>query len=273
MQAAMRVLEVYDEAIRRRLEPPAPGWVVEQAGPVIRAISPPGTPPGGMIQWSRLDAETADRAIAEQVAYFAGLGRGFEWKLYGHDAPADLGERLARAGFVAQPVETLVVGDVGEVLRRCEGAGVPPGIRLRALAGADDFLAVARLQDAVWGGDHGWLAGELTAEQAADPRGVSLYLAEADTAEGTEVACAAWVRFHAGTPFASLWGGSTLARWRRRGIYRALVELRAGEAAARGFRYLQVDASDDSLPILQRLGLQALTTTTPYVWTPQETSG
>jgi hypothetical protein len=36
-----------------------------------------------------------------------------------------------------------------------------------------------------------------------------------------------------------------------------------------GARYLQVDASDDSRPILQRLGLVAVTTTTPYVWTPE----
>jgi hypothetical protein len=35
-----------------------------------------------------------------------------------------------------------------------------------------------------------------------------------------------------------------------------------------GYRYLQVDASDDSSPILQRLGFVAVTTTTPYVFTP-----
>ncbi|MGH3226679.1 MAG: hypothetical protein ACRDPY_49715 [Streptosporangiaceae bacterium] len=39
-------------------------------------------------------------------------------------------------------------------------------------------------------------------------------------------------------------------------------------AAERGVRYLQVDASDDSRPILQRLGFAAVTTTTPYVWAP-----
>ncbi|HEX6921630.1 MAG TPA: GNAT family N-acetyltransferase, partial [Actinomycetes bacterium] len=71
-----------------------------------------------------------------------------------------------------------------------------------------------------------------------------------------------------GTDFASLWGGSTLAEWRGRGIYKALVSRRADEAAERGFRYLQVDASDDSRPILERLGLRKLTTTTPYVWRP-----
>jgi hypothetical protein len=63
-------------------------------------------------------------------------------------------------------------------------------------------------------------------------------------------------------------GGSTLAAWRRRGIYRALVAIRAQRAAVRGVRYLEVDASDKSAPILRQLGFRAVTTTTPYVWTP-----
>jgi hypothetical protein len=42
----------------------------------------------------------------------------------------------------------------------------------------------------------------------------------------------------------------------------------AARAVARGTRYLTVDASDDSAPILGRLGFKAVTTTTPYVWTP-----
>jgi hypothetical protein len=33
-------------------------------------------------------------------------------------------------------------------------------------------------------------------------------------------------------------------------------------------KYLQVDASEDSRPILEGLGFVAVTTTTPYVWTP-----
>lgn len=54
---------------------------------------------------------------------------------------------------------------------------------------------------------------------------------------------------------------------------RALVARRADLAAARGVRHLQVDASDDSRPILQRLGFVAVTTTTPYVWTPPAPAG
>jgi GNAT superfamily N-acetyltransferase len=80
--------------------------------------------------------------------------------------------------------------------------------------------------------------------------------------------CAGWVRFPSGTEFATLWGGSTLPAWRGRGIYRALVAHRARLAAECGCRYLEVDASDDSRPILERLGFVAVTTTTPYVWSP-----
>jgi hypothetical protein len=89
------------------------------------------------------------------------------------------------------------------------------------------------------------------------------------TAEaGARVVAAGWVIFVPGSDFAGLWGGSTLREWRGRGIYRALVARRAQLATARGVPYLQVDASSDSAPILRRLGFQALTTTTPYVWTP-----
>ena len=80
----------------------------------------------------------------------------------------------------------------------------------------------------------------------------------------------AWLVLRPGTEFAGLWGGSTLSQWRGRGIYRALVAARAQLAVARGVRYLQVDASSDSAPILRRLGFRAVTTTTPYVWTPPE---
>jgi hypothetical protein len=41
----------------------------------------------------------------------------------------------------------------------------------------------------------------------------------------------------------------------------------AGECPS-SLRYIEVDASDDSRPILERLGFDAVTTTTPYVWSP-----
>src|SRR3954453_20032224 len=104
----------------------------------------------------------------------------------------------------------------------------------------------------------------LESELAVDPDAITVVVAEA----GASVVCAAWIRFERDTEFATLWGGATLPERRRRGIYRAAVTYRANLAAAQGFRYLETDASEDSRPILERLGLSAVTTTTPYVWSP-----
>jgi GNAT superfamily N-acetyltransferase len=72
--------------------------------------------------------------------------------------------------------------------------------------------------------------------------------------------------FVEGTDFAGLWGGATLPEWRGHGIYRALTAARARAALAEGVRFLQSDCSPMSRPILERSGLVAVTTSTPYVW-------
>jgi GNAT superfamily N-acetyltransferase len=105
----------------------------------------------------------------------------------------------------------------------------------------------------------------LEGERPVDPDSITVVVAEA----GDTVVCAAWIRFDSGTEFGTLWGGATLPDYRRRGIYRATVAYRANLARARGKRYLETDASDDSNPILQRLGFVPVTTTTPYIWSPE----
>jgi predicted GNAT family acetyltransferase len=116
----------------------------------------------------------------------------------------------------------------------------------------------------VWGGHSDWLVEMLAARRAQDPLSLTVFVAEA---EG-EVVAAAWVRFRSDSSFATLHGGSTLPEWRGRGIYRALVAARANLALERRFRHLLVDASDASRPILERSGFVAITTTTPFIWSP-----
>jgi GNAT superfamily N-acetyltransferase len=113
-------------------------------------------------------------------------------------------------------------------------------------------------------GPHPPLRGARTAQRRNSPDTVVIVVAMA----GDEPVSSARVEFGAGTDFAGLWGGGTLPRWRGRGIYRALVGYRARLAVARGYRYLQVDASPESRPILERLGFACLAETTPYVWSP-----
>ena len=111
------------------------------------------------------------------------------------------------------------------------------------------------------------LAERLADQLREAPESLELIVAMA----GDEPVGAARIEFVAGTDFAGLWGGGTVPRWRSKGIFRALVAYRAGLAAARGYRYLQVDALPASRPILQRLGFKPVAATTPYVWTPQAT--
>jgi GNAT superfamily N-acetyltransferase len=262
-------LQAYDEQVRRSLHPPHPDWTAELASQnrVVRVVSPPEHEWGCFVLWSDLVESDADEVIAEQVQYFAELGRSFEWKWFSHDRPDDLRVRLTRAGLAAEDDETLVVGEVDEVVERSAEANVAEGITLRHVRADDldaDFAGIIALSQTVWGEDLSWLMAELRQELAEAPDDLRIHVADVDG----EIVCAAWVRFHQGTEFASLWGGSTLPAWRRKGIYRALVGRRAVQARDRGFRYLQVDASDDSRPILQRLGLHRLTDTTPFRWKP-----
>ena len=71
-----------------------------------------------------------------------------------------------------------------------------------------------------------------------------------------------------GPEFAGLWGGGTLVAWRGRGLFRAPVAHRAQLAAARGHRFLQVDATAAGAPILRRLGFVELAVTTPSTPAP-----
>ena len=117
------------------------------------------------------------------------------------------------------------------------------------------------MESEVWDEDWDWLADDLIDRRAAEGDQLRVFGAFA----GDELVSAAWLNFNPGTEFAGLWGGSTLAAWRGRGIYRALVAVRARLAAGLGYRYLQVDASPDSNPILQRLGFVPIATTRPFV--------
>lgn len=274
-----QLLARYDEQERFGAAGPG-GETVEQVGPVRRVRY---AADHGFVTARDLDPSRADAAIREQVAYFAALdgGRGcrFEWKVYGHDRPADLGARLEVAGFAPDDVEALVIGSTADVLRATEGTRVPDGTRLREV-GDDTFEADARrvadLHTEVWGEPIRGYAERLVRSKRADPRGVRLYVVETDD-DAPRLLSAARLELRlgpdAGAPplsdFAGLWGGATVADWRGRGIYRSLVRRRAEHAAEAGVPYLQVDASPDSRPILERLGLVQVDWTRPYVWSPR----
>jgi GNAT superfamily N-acetyltransferase len=259
---AAAVLSEFDAQVRRGLHEDGSGGIGERVGPVVRWSAAGGEGWSGIV-WSGLEAGTADEVIAEQVAYFAGRGERFEWKLYSYDRPPDLGERLTAAGFVAEEAEALMVADAGQIAGH-DGTDVvlPDGVRLVPVTDEAGVGLMIEVHDQVFGPDPR-LRRSLIGQLRQSPELVVLVLAMA----GDTPVCSARISFGA-TDFAGLWGGGTLPQWRGRGIYRALVGYRARLAAERGYRYLQVDASPESRPILERLGFACLAMTTPYVWSP-----
>ncbi|MFC4942575.1 GNAT family N-acetyltransferase [Pseudonocardia sp. GCM10023141] len=249
------LLTAYDAQLRAQPRADETEW----DGPLRRSAGAGG----GFVGYrdlGGLDGPELDELIARQVLFFAERGLRFEWKHHSHDLPTDLPLRLLAAGFVPEDRETVLIGGAAGLADA--DPPLAPQVSLRRTSDPADFARIEALNTAVWGGDMSWLAGMLAAESAAE--GFEVWVAEVDG----ELASAAWLRPRPGTDFAGLWGGSTLEAFRGRGIYRALVAVRAAAAVRDGYRYLQVDASEDSRPILQRRGFVAITHTTPYIWTP-----
>jgi GNAT superfamily N-acetyltransferase len=210
--------------------------------------------------------EAADLLIERQRRFFAARGEPVEWKTWSHDQPEDFGERLEWAGFRGQEEETVMVGlaaDIGPA------PALPPGVVIREISAGGDFERLAVMMGTVWGDDHSWLANEYRSDHESRPDAVLVFVAEV----GGKVVSGARVDLEEGTEFCTLWGGATLPEWRHQGIYRALVAIRAQLALERGYRYLEVDASPASRPVLEGLGLMPVTTSTPYFWEPPPTNG
>ena len=256
--AAVALRTAYDQQIRTRLNRDT----AEHLGAVIRSIGLEGD---GFVQYlGGVDGAELDQLIADQVAYFAERKAKFEWKYYTHDLPEDLPRRLTKAGLVPEDEECLLIGDVAEL---ASAVVLPDGIRIREITERADLERLQAMEEEVWGFSHDWLPDALSAEIANTDEPGIVVVAETDEDDPTMV-CGSWARFHTGTDFASLWGGSTLAEWRGKGIYRAHVAYRRNLAAERGYRYLQVDASPDSRGVLARLGLRPVSVTIPYIWKP-----
>ncbi len=213
----------------------------------------------GMIVYSQLTEANADAVIEEQIKYYEGIGQDFEWKLYDYDTPADLKDRLAARGFSIEEVEAIMVLDLDDAPALL---WQPIQHDIQRITAPEKIAEIIAIEQEVWNEDFTGLGRFLSGALRSYPDQMSIYVAYVDG----QPASAAWVYFPQDSQFASLWGGSTISRYRKQGLYTALLAVRAQEARARGVRYLVVDASDMSAPILEKYGFQIIAHSYPCRW-------
>ncbi|MCI0714304.1 MAG: GNAT family N-acetyltransferase [Chloroflexi bacterium] len=213
----------------------------------------------GMIVYSQLNEANADDVIREQINYFEGIGQDFEWKLYDYDKPSDLKERLEAHGFSVEDVEAVMVLDL-EIAP--DTLWQPVGHDVRRITNPDTLADIQTIEQQVWNEDASWVFDLLGNALRNFPERMSVYVAYVDG----RPASAAWIYCPEHSQFASLFGGATISEFRKRGLYTALLAGRAQEARARGVKYLTVDASPMSRPILEKFGFECIAYTYPCKW-------
>lgn len=213
----------------------------------------------GTITFSQLTEANADAVIREQVRYFESIGQDFEWKLYDYDQPADLKTRLESHGFEIEEVEAIMVLDLEHAPAMLWQPAHPS---IRRITDPEKLTDVIAVEEHVWDEDFSGLGHYLADALRKYPNQLSVYVAYADE----RPVSAAWVYFRDNSPFASLWGGSTLMDYRKQGLYTALLAVRAQEARARQVKYLVVDASPMSRPILEKFGFEVIAYSYPCHW-------
>ena len=261
------LLAAYDDQLRTDAEMARAHEVVRE-GPLLWGSSTTaGSCPTATSAAST--GEALDALIERTVAHYRDDTdvAAFEWKSRGHDRPADLGERLVAHGFVAEPRRD---GDdrrgVAARRRRAPRRDARgPRRRTTPRAGpdvVDDLTRMLAAQESVFGTRSRAVGGVVARRARVRRLGVlgrrgrrpRRLRRPAHPGPGHRV------RRHLGRlDAARVPRPRDLPRARRRA--RPVGDRPAASAL------INSDCTDMSRPILERSGLQAVTTTTPYVWT------
>lgn len=222
---------------------------------VVRDISADGK--SGEIVYSSCSEGEVDRVIEHQIRTARRERHELEWKVYGHDRPHCLSERLAAAGFEAGEREAFMV-----FLANNESVGRFGAIhsdirRVTSREGLGDYQVV---REEVSGRSCEEEVGRYASMLEKHPDNMSVYVAYVD---GEPAACGR-IYFHERSRFAGLYGGNTRERFRRRGLFTQMVAVRVREALSRGIVNVCVDALPTSEPILRKHGFQGVTHTQPF---------
>lgn len=210
---------------------------------------------GSFISFYELDDLSAAEQIAKQLDFYQSMSLNFEWKTYSTDKPNNIGELLIKQGFEKAETESFMALELSEAEYLLNDS-----VAFAEVSDEQGIRDAITVQEQVWGGDFSWQYRHLLETKQSNPESVTIYVVYVDGAPVTS----AWITFNGNSPFAGIWGGSTIKAFRGRGFYSMLLNQRIKEAKERGKKYLIIDASDMSRPIVEKHGFQFIATTTGY---------
>ncbi len=209
------------------------------------------------VVYSSCSEMDVDVVIKHQIEMSRRGRYDLEWKLYGHDRPHCLGERLSAAGLQAGDRESFMVLPAKDASLERFGTVECDIRRVTDRRGLRDYQLI--MPERIGRGR------EADTERYAVtlenyPDNMSVYVAYVN---GEPAACGR-IYFHTDSRFAGLYGGNTREQFRKRGLFTQLVAARIREAVDRGVAYVCVDALPTSEPILGKRGFEIVTYTQPY---------
>lgn len=222
---------------------------------VVRDVSEDGS--ACEIVYSRAADDEIDHIITHEIESARAAQYQLEWKVYGHDQPPCLGDRLLAAGFQAGDKEAFMVFFAGEEALVSFG---DDHCDIRRVTNKADLRDYQRIIEEVRGTNceeeikfYGFMLEN-------HPSNMSIYIAYVD---GEPATCGR-IYFHEQSKLAALFGGNTRERFRNRGLFIQVVAVRIREALGRGIARVWVDALPTSEPILRKRGFEIVTYSQPF---------
>ena len=248
------ILTTYDKDLRLRIMYPEARR--EITGDVVRFIRK--APGMNVVTFTFANERKLHDVIHQEVEYLVPMKQPFTWKVYDHDLLPSLKESLVSHSFVEDndPAAVMVL----DLNNAPADLFQPVQADIRRITDVDGLKDIVHVLDAVWGGHNTWVYDRLGSHLRI-PGYLSVYVAYVES----QPASIAWTYFPRGH-FATLFAGSTIAEYRKQGLYTSLLATRLKEIRERGYPFAVVEAGSMSKPIVAKHGFQHLTTVYDFEW-------
>jgi len=251
---ANRILLQYDKDLRMRIMYPEARR--EITGDVVRFIRK--APGMNFVSFTFANERQLHDVIHQEVEYFAPMNQPFTWKVYDHDLLPNLKKELVSHSFAEDndPAAVMVL----DLKNAPAHLFQPVKADIHRITDVTGLKEVVHVLDTVWGGQNTWVYDRLGLHLQV-PGYLSVYVAYVEN----QPVSVAWTYFPRGY-FATLFAGSTIAEYRKQGLYTSLLATRLREIRERGYSFAVVEAGSMSKPIVAKHGFRHLTTVYDYEW-------